>query len=463
MGSDTLVFENGTDVAVYTPQTKDGLIIGFHQPDGKFSIVQESAAEIAVRSKSAHYSLSGFEGGKVVVHFTEGGKQRLYLFHYDWNAARLVKQNEFWGFGKNGLSVEKHMLALVNILYANGWDANPVMRIDGSGLLTSEMYVRPLLYLPDSDNIRLSNREPFRLMLIVSPEKPYHEGADPAGMAVLHCPQARTLPNPQYKVSENYGISSRWVEWVREEKKFVAWLEKERPEIIVNGQKLTEGQKKAKIEEMRASLQEIIFHNHDGNVCELSAENVAIAEKSYGRIYKARFLTPPIEAGVLPGFTMQIHELIAERLGLEAQRENFTLERLKHSDLALMTGNAAGGVRIKEVAECGWNEVEPGIWVPHGPVQITAVGNEKGLDIFQKMKQEYEKTLQGRSCLGKFGVYADEFLSERDIGRIREATTEAVNTMKKTGMPLVGSIHEGYQSRLEGGRQLRYAGFLRIK
>ena len=77
MDSDTLVFENGTDVAVYTPQTKDGLIIGFHQPDGKFSIVQESAAEIAVRSKSAHYSLSGFEGGKVVVHFTEGGKQRL--------------------------------------------------------------------------------------------------------------------------------------------------------------------------------------------------------------------------------------------------------------------------------------------------------------------------------------------------------------------------------------------------
>ncbi len=257
MVEDTLILEKNateTDGAAYTPRNKDGLIIGFHQPDGSFSIVPESVADIAVRSKSAHYSLSGFEGGKVVVHSPEGGKQRLYLFHYDWNAARLAKQNEFWGFGENGLSVEKHMLALVNVLYANGWDVNPVKRLDGSGLATPEMYVRPLLYLPDSDNIRLSNREPFRLRHSLPPEKPDHEGADPQGMAVVHCPQARTLPNPQYKVSENYGISSRWVEWVREEKKFVAWLEKERPEIAVNGQMLTEEQKSAKIEELRASL-----------------------------------------------------------------------------------------------------------------------------------------------------------------------------------------------------------------
>ena len=96
-------------------------------------------------------------------------------------------------------------------------------------------------------------------------------------------------------------------------------------------------------------------------------------------------------------------------------------------------------------------------------VQIASVGNKRGWEIYLKMKEEYGKTLKGTSEMGKFGVYADEFLSAKEIGMIREATREAVAAMKKTCSGLLGSLPDGYRTSLAGGKEIRYAKFLGIK
>ena len=440
---------------IYTPtKKKEAIILTYSQEDGTIFRLHGSET-VPILSPSVHYAISGFEGAKVVVHETKDGR-RLYLLHYDWNVSRLNSQVKFWGLGELGMSDEQHMTAVANLLYANGWDQNPILKLlkDGLGKETNQFYVRPLLLQPDAENITLRATERFGLALIVLPSGNYHGDATDNGLMVLNVPEPRRLQAPQYKLSENYPYSERWSKTGVDN--FKEWIASERPEIIWDGEKLSGSKRDERAQTIINRLNEVLCHNDDGVITEGSAENVAIIS---GGVFK----TPPIEAGALPGFTMQKAEIIAGKVGLTPIRQPFGLEELLQSE-AMMTGNAAGAVPVCWVVECKWDIGEDFIYRPRGPIKVTTV--KKSIDgyHYQKIKKELDLILAGKSELGKFGIYADELLSGKDIARIREMTQDLVRSMdKKMRAELVGKAPADFRSTLADGKQLRYAKLLNIK
>jgi len=441
------------------------------------SMLEDSPASLS--SKSLHYGASAFEGAKVVVHRNaQGGAHRLYLLHYDWNVSRLNFTARACGFGSPPISDEDHMLMLVNALYANGWDASVPRAFDERRTPVGEMYVRPILYLPQADNITLRNSQPFSFSLIVSPQLPYHGAQGPQGMALLLVPEPRRLAAPEQKRADNYPNSMVWVQRMNYVKE---WIGKSEPDIFYYESPTSEGRLicGSQAESLRAAIQgalrEVLFQNEKGEITEGSAENVAIVKEG-------SFLTPPLSSGCLPGFTMQKTELIAEKIGLEARREPFGIGQFLAADLAILTGNASGAVQVKWVVDCGW-EVRGSEWKPALPLRVYSVGTKSGEPIYKKILEEQRLILAGKSELGKFGVYADEFLSARDIAEIRERTSELVrlarekksqlaasmqspafeaNTSLRMKTRLFGSAPPGFRSRLAGG-ELRYAQMLNIR
>ncbi|MCX8198263.1 MAG: aminotransferase class IV [Candidatus Micrarchaeota archaeon] len=435
----------------YSPQAFNQMVVFSVSPSGEqaFSVLGETAVRIT--SKTLHYGAVNFEGAKVVAHEMEDGRHRLYLLHYDWNIARLQRGMQTWGFPGPSLTQDEHALALVNLLYANGWDALPILTLDGNFSPAKEMYVRPFIYFGESSNITLRNRHAFGFSLIVSPQPPYHGNG--SKMALLSIPEPRSLPAPWEKRGDNYPNSMLWVKRMED---FVRWAQSAFPEIYVDGWK-TFGRGYDRALEIIRSLKEILFRNKEGAVVEGSAENVGIIRGN-------RLLTPRIEDGCLPGFTMQKVELIAQDMGMEARRQAFDLEEFKRSDAPLLTGNAAGAVMPGWLVEAEWEAKGPGEYEPKGPVRITTLGTERGKEIFQKIKQEQEKIIAGKSHLGKFGAYADEFLSEQDIKNIREMTAEMLKRAeRKIQAELFGKAPEGWKTQLYGGRKITYAERFGIK
>ncbi|MEM4634123.1 MAG: aminotransferase class IV [Candidatus Anstonellaceae archaeon] len=428
----------------YSPKKFEEMVVFTINPSGEgfFSLLESST--VSITSKTLHYGAVNFEGAKVVVHEKEGGRWRLYLLHYDWNIARLQKGIQTWGFPAPKLSQEEHALALVNLLYANGWDTNRIVTLDGNFSPAKEMYVRPFIYFGESNNITLRNRHAFGFSLIVSPQPPYHGAGE---MALLSVPEPRSLAAPWEKRGDNYPNSMLWV---RRMEDFVRWAHSQCPKIYVDGcQIVGRGYKEALA--IIKSLREILFQNKDGAVVEGSAENVGIIKGS-------RLLTPRIEDGCLPGFTMQKVELIAQEIGLETKREAFNLEEFKQADAPFLTGNAAGAVMPSWLVESNWEMVGPGEYLPKGPIYITTLGTAKGREVFEKIREEQQKIIQGKSRLGKFGVYADEFLSERDVREIREMTREMLAiSQKRIAARLVGCAPQDWKTRLADGKKITYA------
>jgi len=437
---------------IYTPSEFNSMVVYTNTPANGEEIVLLKNAPVSFASKSLHYGAVNFEGAKVVVHPSENGKHRLYILHYDWNAARLNFGIESWGYGKSPMTVEQHMLSLVNILYANGWDAKPVVSLEGSRTPCSDMYVRSLAYLGEANDIRLRNNQPFGVGLIVSPQLSYHVPGSQPGMAVLHIPEPRNLAAPHQKRADNYPNSMKWV---RIMEKFLEWVVRENPKIFVDGKEAVGETKTKAVLFLSQNLKEILFHNRDGAITEGSAENVGIVKKDVMK-------TPPIEAGALPGFTMQKAELAADFHGLAVKRKPFGLQELLKADLAFMTGNAAGAVPINAVVKCGWTQHDDLNYSFHGPVRIAMVGNPIGMGHHQNIKKELDAMLAGKSPLGKFGLYADEFVSKNDVKEIREKTADMMHEQgKRLKTGLAGQAPENF--RTTTAKPIMYAKMLKIR
>ena len=98
----------------------------------------------------------------------------------------------------------------------------------------------------------------------------------------------------------------------------------------------------AKLQANAVGVQDAIFLNEQGFVCELTGDNLFIVKNS-------RILTPPLWFGVLDGVTRRIMLRIAREMGLEAAEEPLTLHDLYTSDECFCTAT-----RI---------EVAPIVWV----------------------------------------------------------------------------------------------------
>ena len=98
----------------------------------------------------------------------------------------------------------------------------------------------------------------------------------------------------------------------------------------------------AKLQANAVGVQDAIFLNEQGFVCELTGDNLFIVKNS-------RVLTPPLWLGVLDGVTRRIILRIARETGLEAAEEPLTLHDLYTSDECFCTAT-----RI---------EVAPIVWV----------------------------------------------------------------------------------------------------
>jgi len=412
--------------------------------------------EVSLTSRSMHYSNTFFEGSVVVVHPGKDGSHRLYLLHQDWHHARLMNGLEYCLRPHVPISRDQYLLSIVNLLYANGWDANKPVNLTGNEV--NEIYVRPLAYRGASDILPLSGADSYSLAVFAFPKPSYH-GKAGDGFSVLAVPEPRTLSAPHMKRSDNYPQADLWIERMR---KMLAWIERDKPEIIIDGEKVPAGEKyKQAVEMLKGSLKEVLFCNSEGKVTEGSAENVAMV--NWNLLY-----TPPLKDGVLPGFTMQKTELMGEMLGLRVFREGFTLKKAKKADLLILTGTAANAVKVDRIVECGWdNDIDGNRnYSPKGQVTVTSIGNMRGAQIYEKISEEHLKIKAGKSSLGKFGFYADDCLAPKEIRELREMA-EFIRRNGKLDRTvfrgLRGDVPPGSETKLAGGKQLTYGKLLNIR
>ncbi len=88
----------------------------------------------------------------------------------------------------------------------------------------------------------------------------------------------------------------------------------------------------AHAEAINAGSDEAILLNVDGYIAECSASNIFVVE--VGKI-----ITPPIEAGILPGITRRVVIDLAPSLGIKAAQEAVSVERLMNAEEVFITNS----------------------------------------------------------------------------------------------------------------------------
>ncbi len=111
----------------------------------------------------------------------------------------------------------------------------------------------------------------------------------------------------------------------------------------------------AKIEAVRAGVEEAIMLNKHGFVAEGSAENVFIVRGN-------SLLTPPGHHGVLKGITREVVLELAPRIGLTAIEEGITPFDLYSADEAFLSGTGAEIIALVEVDGRKIGHGKPGPW-----------------------------------------------------------------------------------------------------
>ena len=124
----------------------------------------------------------------------------------------------------------------------------------------------------------------------------------------------------------------------------------------------------AKIESNFAGIDEAIYLDQAGLVCEGTAENVFIVKE-------AKVITPPTSTGALRGITRTAVITLVEKLGYPAMERNITPNELFTADEVFLTGTAAGITPVREVNK-------------------RVIGNGKPGPITKRLIQEFDKMLR---------------------------------------------------------------------
>jgi branched-chain amino acid aminotransferase len=98
----------------------------------------------------------------------------------------------------------------------------------------------------------------------------------------------------------------------------------------------------ARIEAIKANVNEAIMLNQQGNVAEGTGDNVFIVKQE-------RIITPPPTAGILLGITRQTIIDLARSEGIPVEEKEFTVHELYNADEAFLSGTAAEIVPLIEV------------------------------------------------------------------------------------------------------------------
>jgi len=109
----------------------------------------------------------------------------------------------------------------------------------------------------------------------------------------------------------------------------------------------------AKIEAENIGVDEAIFLDQRGFVCECTGENIFIVKEG-------RIITPPITTGLLPGITRNRVIQLANDLGYEVNERNITSTELFTADEVFFTGTAAEIVPVVEINKRKIGDGAPG-------------------------------------------------------------------------------------------------------
>ncbi len=98
----------------------------------------------------------------------------------------------------------------------------------------------------------------------------------------------------------------------------------------------------ANLEASDVGAGEAIMLNADGNVSEATGDNVFI-------VRDGRVLTPPTTAGILIGITRGVTLCLCDKLGIDKEETDLTVEDLAAADEVFLTGTAAEVIAVTKV------------------------------------------------------------------------------------------------------------------
>jgi branched-chain amino acid aminotransferase len=124
---------------------------------------------------------------------------------------------------------------------------------------------------------------------------------------------------------------------------------------------------------------ETIMLNDLHMVAEGSGENIFL-------VRKGRIITPPLNAGILPGITRDSIIELAADMGYDVREQNFARSELYLADELFFTGTAAEVTPIREVDRRAVGDGKPG--------PVTKALQSKFLDIVKGKVPKYSKWLQ---------------------------------------------------------------------
>jgi branched-chain amino acid aminotransferase len=156
-------------------------------------------------------------------------------------------------------------------------------------------------------------------------------GVGPLGLDPLKCPRATVviIVDAEVRHPEDMGpttIAERGIKAV------TVSLRRNGPDILSPRVKSTNYLNNilAKLQAHAAGVEEAIFLNAQGFVCELTGDNLFLVKKG-------RVVTPPLWMGVLDGVTRRAIIRVARELGFEVTEEPLTLHDLYVSDECFAT------------------------------------------------------------------------------------------------------------------------------
>lgn len=114
----------------------------------------------------------------------------------------------------------------------------------------------------------------------------------------------------------------------------------------------------AKIEAIDAGVLEAVMLNHRGEVAECTGDNIFIVRRDASG--RSVLLTPPLDAGVLEGVTMNVVIDLAQKLGIPVERAALTKHDLYVADEMFLTGTAAEVIPVCSVDKRSIGDGKPG-------------------------------------------------------------------------------------------------------
>ena len=132
----------------------------------------------------------------------------------------------------------------------------------------------------------------------------------------------------------------------------------------------------AKLQANAVGVQDAIFLNEQGYVCELTGDNLFMVKNS-------RVLTPPLWFGILDGITRRVILRLAKEMGLETAEEPLTLHDLYTSDECFCTATRIEVVPIVWVDGRQIGSGTPGLVTTNITKRFLELANREGAPIYE--------------------------------------------------------------------------------